>query len=319
MPVPSIDPFNNNEQPRLATVTVSGERRVAVAIDGVVVDLAAALPDAPTTVVALIAAWDAWSERIAALDASAPTCRFDAFAPPVDAGKVICVGANYYDHVAEMAGPAGLAITDDPFPFGFLKPGTALAGHDEPVYLPSWAHKVDWEAELALVIGPPVADDADPLDAVFGYTITNDLSARDFLPFPHALGLDALVSKGFDGAAPIGPWITPAAAVADPADLPVRLTVNGEVMQDSSTAQLIFGLREIVGHYRRVMTLRPGDVIATGTPAGVGAGRRPPRFLAPGDVVEVTIGDLGTLRTPIAAAAAGAPTLTIEHKNEVRT
>lgn len=317
MPDPQTNTFNNSEHPRLGTVLRDGEPRVAVAIGGAVVDLALALPDAPPTVAGLIAGWDTWAAPVAALGADAPASVFEAFAPPVAAGKIICVGANYYDHVAEMAGPAGLSITDDPFPFGFLKPGTALAGHDVPVALPSWARKVDWEAELGLVIGAPRAS-GDPLDAVFGYTIINDLSVRDHLPFPHALGLDAVVAKGFDGAAPIGPWITPAAAVADPDELAVRLTVNGEVMQDSSTSQLIFGLREIVAHYSRVMTLEPGDVIATGTPAGVGAGRRPPRFLQAGDVVEVTIDDLGTLRTPLVAPAAGAPSLTIEHKNEVR-
>jgi 2-keto-4-pentenoate hydratase/2-oxohepta-3-ene-1,7-dioic acid hydratase in catechol pathway len=301
--VPADPVFENPAAPRLATVVVRDEPRLAVAVAGRVVDLAAALPEAPTTMSELIADWPRWRDPVRALGEDAATCDFDGFAPPVAPAKLICVGANYHDHVAEMTGPAGVEVTVDPFPFGFLKPPTALAGSGRPVTLPGYATKVDWEAELAIVIGDGrLASGDDPLGAVFGYTILNDLSVRDFLPFPHALGLDAIVAKGFDGAAPIGPWITLAEDVADPGALPIRLRVNGTIKQDSSTAQLIFGLREIVAHYGRVLTLEPGDVIATGTPAGVGAARSPQEFLADGDVVEITIGDLGTLSTPVTVA-----------------
>lgn len=318
--MPPIPSFDDAATPRLATVVAGGEDGIAVALGGRVMDLTAALPDAPRRVTELIAAWEAWRGAITALDERAPTLEIDAFALPVRPEKILCVGANYHDHVAEMAGPAGITVTNDPFPFGFLKPASALAASGQTVTLPNYAQRVDWEAELALVIGDGrLARGPRPLEAVFGYTILNDLSVRDFLPFPHALGLDAVVAKGWDGAAPLGPWITPAEGVPDPSDLPVRLLVNGDVMQDSSTAQLIFGIEEIVAHYGRVLTLSSGDVIATGTPAGVGAGRRPPRFLAGGDLIEITIGDLGTLTTPVAAGSGGPRSLTIQRSSEAAT
>jgi 2-keto-4-pentenoate hydratase/2-oxohepta-3-ene-1,7-dioic acid hydratase in catechol pathway len=222
--------------------------------------------------------------------------------PPLRPGKLLCVGANYHDHVAEMDGPAGLTTPPAPFPFSFLKPSSALVGHDREVAIPAYGRKLDWEAELAVVIGDgAAAGGADPLAAVFGYTILNDLSLRDFLPFPHALGLDAVASKGFDGAAPMGPWIAHAEPRDDPSALGVKLLVNGELMQDGSTANMIFNVAELIAHFARVLTLEPGDVIATGTPAGVGAGRTPQRFLSPGDRVEARIEGLGSLETTITA------------------
>jgi len=153
------------------------------------------------------------------------------------------------------------------------------------------------------VIGKPELAAEDPLGAVFGYAVLNELSLRDFVaPFPHPLGLDAVISKGWDGSAPMGPWITLAAAAGDPTSMPIELRVNGEVKQRSSTEKMIFSVAEMVSYYARVLTLEVGDVIATGTPAGVGAGAQPPQFLAAGDEVEVEIGELGTLRTPIVAA-----------------
>lgn len=278
---------------RVGTVLWDGRDRPAVERDGSVW-----IVDAVESTLELIARWPLPLELHpdAALDAAHVRLR-----PPVMPRKLICVGTNYRDHVDEMAETAGVHLREEPFPFGFLKPPTtALTGSGTPVQRPAHGQRLDWEAELAVVIGDPSAASVDdPLAAVFGYSMLNDLSLRDFLPFPHALGLDALVSKGFEGSAPFGPWITLASDVPDPQDLPVRLSVNGELMQDSSTAQMIFDLRAIVGHYLRVLRLEPGDVIATGTPAGVGAGRRPPRFLAAGDVIEIVIGDLGTLVTPI--------------------
>jgi 2,4-diketo-3-deoxy-L-fuconate hydrolase len=291
-----------------------GERRTVVVAGeeyGFLDDLD---PQAPRDSRALIAGWAQWRDGL--VDAAARSHDRPRWRPvgearwlaPVEGVKVICVGANYHDHVAEMEGPAGISTAPAPFPFSFLKPDTALTGSGTVVRHPAYGSKLDWEAELAVVVGDPAAD-GDPLEAVFGYTILNDLSLRDFIPFPHALGLDAVVSKGFDGAAPIGPWVTPAEYVPDPQDLSVRLAVNGETMQDGSTRNMIFGVRELVAHFARVMTLRPGDVIATGTPAGVGAGRRPPRFLTPGDEIAITIGQLGCLRTSIGEPTAIEPLL----------
>jgi 2,4-diketo-3-deoxy-L-fuconate hydrolase len=175
------------------------------------------------------------------------------------------------------------------------------------VALPVFGEKLDWEAELGIVIGRPELAASDPLRAVFGYTILNDLSLRDFVaPFPHPLGLDAVISKGFDGATPLGPWITLAQHAGDPASLAIELRVNGEVRQHSSTEQMIFGVAELVAYYGGVLTLQAGDVIATGTPAGVGAGMQPPRFLRVGDEIEIEIETLGAQRTMIGPMA-GAP------------
>ena len=267
----------------------------------------AALPGS-ATMLEVIADWERWREELAVLageDADVLDRDELHWLAPLIPDKLICVGTNYRDHVAEMERAGGPAAAANPWPFGFLKPArTALAGHGATVTLPAYAEKLDWEAELAVVIGDGSrATGPEPLDAVFGYSILNDLSVRDHLPFPHALGLDAIVAKGFDQSAPMGPWIVCADQIADPQDLRIQLTVNGVVKQDSSTSQMIFGVREIVAHFGRVLTLAPGDVIATGTPAGVGIARRPPESLSPGDVIEAEIDGLGRLRTTFAAGA----------------
>lgn len=296
----------------LGTARVGDEEQIVVRVGERLVpfgDLFAgeAVPAAMTD---LIARWPEWRDRVLALgDGSTgdlPALEDGTFEwlAPVMPEKLICIGTNYADHVAEMSAATGVGTASGPFPYGFMKPpATTLVGSGHPVALPSYAEKVDWEAELAVIIGDPArAGSSDPLRGVFGYSIFNDLSVRDYVPFPHVLGLDAIVSKGFDGAAPMGPWITPAELVGDPQQLGIKLRVGGEVRQNSSTEQMIFSVREIVGHYARVLTLEPGDVIATGTPAGVGAGRNPPEFLKGGDEIEVEIGNLGRLQTPIVAA-----------------
>ena len=305
---------------RIGALEDGGRRRVAlIAEDGIrFLDNEAA--GAPDDVRQLIAKWDRWAEPVRAAaragDAALPIDEARWLAPVIPR-KLLCVGANYRDHIAEMDAALGLHTPPAPFPYTFLKPPTALIGSGRPVPHPAYGHKLDWEVELAVVIGDgALARGPDPLDAVFGYTIINDLSLRDFIPFPHALGLDALVSKGFDGAAPTGPWITLAADVPDPSDLPIQLSINGEIMQDGSTSQMVFDVPALVAHYARVLTLEPGDVIATGTPAGVGAARQPPRFLAPGDEIEARVGDLGTLRTTIAEPGPGDP-LPTRTTNEV--
>ena len=221
--------------------------------------------------------------------------------PPVSPGKVICVGTNYRDHVAEMSNSGGPSGRAEPFPFGFLKPPTtSLTGNRTVVALPSVGERLDWEVELAMIIGDPAQlGNDDPLDAVFGYTVMIDLSIRDFVPFPHALGMDAVVAKGFDDSAPLGPWITPSEWVADPQDLALTLAVNGQSQQAGNTSDMIFDLREILTHFSRVLSLEPGDVISTGTPAGVGMGKQPPRYLTSGDRVEARVAGLGELRIEI--------------------
>ena len=300
---------------RVGTVDDAGRARVVLVFDDGAQFADDVLPAAPADVRTLIAEWPQHREAVLTAaeraDASAliSTAELTWLAPVVP-HKIICVGSNYHDHVAEMEGPAGVVSRPAPFAYSFLKPATTLVGSGSGVAHPSYGSKLDWEVELAVVIGDgTAAAGPEPLDAVFGYTILNDLSLRDFIPFPHALGLDALVSKGFDGAAPTGPWITLAGDIPDPQALPLQLSIDGEVMQDSSTSNMIFGVRDLVAHYGRVLTLEPGDIIATGTPAGVGAARRPPRYLKPGELVEARIGELGTLRTTITEPGADRPLL----------
>jgi 2,4-diketo-3-deoxy-L-fuconate hydrolase len=290
---------------RIGVARLGGERQIVAGCGERVVSLTAALGWSHCSTVELIRRWEELEARLAEIceDGAALDPAELEWEPPVMPSKLICVGANYTDHVEEMERAGAPKVEGVAFPFSFLKPPTtALVGSGAEVTIPGFGTELDWEIELAVVIGRPELAHSDPLGAVFGYAVLNDLSLRDFVaPFPHPLGLDAVIGKGWDGAAPMGPWITLAAAAGDPASMPVELRVNGEVKQQSSTEKMVFSVAELVAFYARVLTLEVGDVIATGTPAGVGAGAQPPQFLAPGDLVEAEIGELGTLRTPIAA------------------
>ncbi len=282
---------------RIGRVRVDDAAVLVGEYDGRVV----ALGDAAGSPIELIERWDALAPRLADDGPVLDPATLD-WLPPLVPRKLLCVGSNYTDHIEEMERVVG-PMKATPFPFSFLKPSSALIGSGQAVALPAYGHKLDWEAELGVVIGRPELAATDPLAAVFGYTIVNDLSLRDFIPFPHALGLDAIISKGFDGAAPIGPWITRAEHVPDPHRLRIELRVNGWARQDSSTERMIFSVAELIAYYAKVLTLEAGDVIATGTPAGVGAGMQPQEFLAADDAIEIEIEGLGVQRTTIAAAA----------------
>ncbi|MCG6156782.1 fumarylacetoacetate hydrolase family protein [Rubinisphaera margarita] len=214
-------------------------------------------------------------------------------APIAKPSKIICIGLNYGDHARETKAE----IPSEPVCFG--KYPNTITGPDEPVRLPAVAKKVDYEAELVVVIGKSAsnvsADEA--LNYVAGYMVGNDVSARDWQK--GRPGGQWLLGKSPDTFAPIGPWIVTSEEVGDPHDLSISLKLNGEVMQDSSTKELIFNIGQIMAHLTQLMTLEPGDIIFTGTPSGVGMARNPQVFLKPGDVVEVTIEKLGTLRNPI--------------------
>jgi len=296
---------------RIGVALVDGERQIVAACGERIVALSPALGWDQVATAELIRRWGELAPRLAELCEDGPALDPAALSwePPVVPNKLICVGANYNDHVEEMERAGAPRVEPTPFPFSFLKPPTtALVGSGAEVEIPSFGTELDWEAELAVVIGDPERAAEDPLGAVFGYSILNDLSLRDFVaPFPHPLGLDAVIGKGWDGAAPMGPWITVAEAAGDPRSMPIELRVNGEVKQRSSTEKMIFSVEELVSYYARVLTLEVGDVIATGTPAGVGAGAQPPQFLGPGDEVEIEIGALGTLRTPIGPRRHGPP------------
>jgi len=214
-------------------------------------------------------------------------------APPAP-GKIICIGLNYADHAAE----AKLALPEQPI--CFAKWPTALIGPGEAIRLPSLTAEPDYEAELAVVIGRRATDvaAADAFDHVAGYACFNDVSARDL---QRADGQWSR-SKSFDTFAPMGP-VVPASAIADPQALAIRCIVNGEVLQDGTTADMVFGVAELIAFVSRSTTLLPGDVIATGTPAGVGLAQQPPRFLRPGDEVTVEIEGIGSLTNPVVAGS----------------
>ena len=224
------------------------------------------------------------------------TRRKDAYwlAPVPRPGKLICIGLNYRDHAAE----SNMPIPERPVVFS--KFSTAVIGPGEPVVLPDTSTKVDYEAELAVVIGRRAkkVSASRALDYVLGYTCLNDVSARDF---QFADG-QWQRGKSCDTFAPMGPTIVTADAIPDPHKLSIKLVLNGKTMQDSSTDQLIFGVPELIEFLSQTITLEPGDVIATGTPAGVGFARTPPVFLHPGDVMEVIIESVGWLNNPVIAA-----------------
>ena len=198
--------------------------------------------------------------------------------------------------------------TDPLYPYAFLKPLTTIAAPGGPVMLPAVSKMVDWEAELGVVIGRRAKNVPldQALDHVAGYFPLNDISARDWVETRPTLGIDWVMQKASDGFTPMGPWITLAACVPDPQAIPVQCRLNGELMQDSSTANMLFSVAEIIAHASRFMTLSAGDVIATGTPAGVGFGMRPRRFIADGDIVTTSLGDLGNFDTRFVAEHAAA-------------
>ena len=226
---------------------------------------------------------------IAALDDPAVQLRPPLLRPD----KIICLGLNYADHAAE----SGAAVPQ--YPELFSKFPSTLIGPGEPIVLPRVSQQVDYEAELAVVIGRSgrfiPADRA--LDYVAGYTILNDISMRDF----QFRGRQWLPGKTFDRSTPVGPWLVTADEVPDPQNLTITTEVSGAVLQHSNTREMIFPVAETIAYLSQIVQLVPGDLIATGTPAGVGFARKPPRFLQPGDVVRVTIERVGTLENPVVA------------------
>jgi acylpyruvate hydrolase len=219
-------------------------------------------------------------------------------APPiVSPPKLICIGRNYVEHAAE----GGVDVPTHPWLFA--KYSNALLGHGEPVPYPPITEQLDYEGELAVVIGRTTrgVSEARAMESVAGYTILNDISARDL----QELDDQWIRGKSLDGFAPLGPYFVTADEV-DVRAVGIRTTVNGELRQDGSCADMVFGVPELIAFIAEGITLQPGDVIATGTPAGVGIGFDPPKFLQPGDVVEVSIPGFGTLRSPIGDVARGA-------------
>ncbi|MBV9303313.1 MAG: fumarylacetoacetate hydrolase family protein [Acidobacteriaceae bacterium] len=207
--------------------------------------------------------------------------------------KLICVGLNYRDHAAET----GAQIPKVPTIFN--KFATSVIGPEANIVLPKVSHLIDYEAEFAFVIAPGGRNvPADNWrEHVFGYTLVNDVTARDY----QRATSQWLMGKTFDTFAPMGPWIVTADEISDPHELDIQLQVNGELLQDSNTRELIFKIPDLIAFLSSVFTLEPGDIVSTGTPAGVGFVRKPPRFLHPEDEVAVKIPAIGELRNRVVA------------------
>ena len=225
--------------------------------------------------------------------------------PPIPAGtrlgspvarpsKIVCIGLNYVDHAKETN------ATPPPEPVIFLKSTTALVGPNDDIIIPRNSRKTDWEVELAIVIGKKASyvDEKDAMDYVAGYCLHNDVSEREF-QIERSGTWDK--GKGCDTFAPLGPWLATPDEIADPHNLRLWLTVNGKKMQDGTTANFIFNIPFVIAYTSQFMTLLPGDVISTGTPAGVGLGMKPNVYLQPGDIVELGIDNLGQSRQNVKA------------------
>lgn len=204
-------------------------------------------------------------------------------------GKFICIGLNYSDHAAETGSKV------PPEPIIFMKATSAIVGPDDDVVIPRGSEKTDWEVELGFVIGKTAkyVSEADALGHVAGYCVVNDVSERAFQTERSGQWTKG---KSCDTFGPIGPWLVTRDEVADPQDLKMWLTVNGQTMQDGSTKTMVYGVAFLVSYLSRFMSLHPGDIVTTGTPPGVGMGLKPPRYLKAGDVVELGIEGLGRQR-----------------------
>lgn len=235
-------------------------------------------------------------------EAILPLKTVDLLAPiPRPRKNIFCVGRNYAEHAAESRRAKGEAEPTVALahPNIFTKAPTTVNGPYDDVPLNSaLTKKLDWEGELAVVIGQGGRHitRAQALDHVWGYTVADDITARDIQHHP---GMQWFLGKNFDGSCPLGPWIVTADELTDPQRLRLTVSVNGVAKQDGNTANMIFDVAALIEELSAVLTLEPGDIISTGTPAGVGFARTPPEFLQPGDVVEVTIEGIGTIRNRI--------------------
>jgi 2-keto-4-pentenoate hydratase/2-oxohepta-3-ene-1,7-dioic acid hydratase in catechol pathway len=285
---------------RLATIQSSQGPRAVVRYQDYYFDINAAEPTLPNSVREWIAGGSAMYSKIIEVarrqgTPSSPVKDAKYHAPVLDPQKIICIGLNYSDHAKEQN------LQPPKEPVVFSKFVTTLIGHGQNIELPSVSKKVDYEAELVVVIGKAgrMISEANGMNHVAGYLVGHDVSARDWQKEKD--GKQWLCGKSFDTFAPTGPEFITADEVKDPHQLPIRLRLNGEVMQESNTSQLIFSIPKLIAYISQVFTLTPGDLIFTGTPPGVGDARKPPVYMKPGDVAEVEIEGLGVLRNPVVA------------------
>ena len=273
----------------------AGQEKPGVILeDGTRVDVSTLTPDYDEDFFA-----DDGLERLASLlkEGNAPLIAEDSrLGPPVRRpSKIVCVGLNFFDHAAESK----MQVPDEPVLF--MKASSALSGPYDDILLPRGSEKTDWEVELAFVIGRTAryVDESDALDHVAGYSVLNDVSERSY---QIERGGQWVKGKSCDTFAPLGPHLVTADEIADVHVLRMWLSVNGTTMQDSSTAKMVFKVPQLVSYISRFMTLLPGDVVCTGTPAGVGLGMVPPQYLKAGDVIELGIDKIGVMRQMVVAA-----------------
>ena len=301
---------------RLVTYAAAAGPRAGVVIGDEVFDAAKLTGrTGDATVLGLLDDWAAAAERLGKAAPAPGTGERLAgvrlLAPIRWPSAIYCAGANYADHAAEMARLHNRPPEPDPHtlglkPWHFIKAGrSTLATPDDTIAISALSKTMDWEIELAAVIGRTAKNVAveQALDHVAGYTIANDLSARDMGRRPHVpdtapFKFDWVAHKNFDGSCPLGPWLVPSRDIPDPQKLGLKLWVNDVLKQDSNTSRMIFTLAEQIEHLSSRITLQPGDVILTGTPAGVGAAR--PEFLKAGDVVKLWIENIGALTNTMA-------------------
>jgi 2-keto-4-pentenoate hydratase/2-oxohepta-3-ene-1,7-dioic acid hydratase in catechol pathway len=284
---------------KLCTFLRDGEQRLGAARGEAIVDLRAADPALPASMLELLQGGDTALERARrALDSAGAEHAIArdgvTLLPPVpNPAKIACIGLNYRDHAAEVKMELPQHVTV------FAKWPNTLIGDGAPIVIPSLSHRVDYEAELAFVIGTRAhAVAEDEADAyVAGYTCFNDVSVRDYQMRTSQWTL----GKVFDTHGPCGPFLVTRDEVPDPQNLRIRCSIGAETLQDSSTAQMVFGVRRLVAELSAVMTLEPGDIVATGTPAGVGTSRTPKRWIQPGETIRVEIERLGVLENPAVA------------------
>lgn len=277
---------------KLVRTGAPGQERPGILDDGQVVDVSGTFHDFDPAFftgdgllsLAALARGDAALPRTAVADVQ----RWGS--PVARPGKVVCIGLNYRDHATE----SGMPVPEEPVIF--FKGTDTVVGPYDTVHIPVGGHKTDWEVELGVVIGRParyLPSVEAAREVIAGYCVSHDVSERSF---QLERGGQWVKGKSCETFNPLGPWLVTADEVPDPQDLALELRVNGDVRQDSSTANMIFPVAEIVHYVSQFMVLEPGDLINTGTPAGVGMGMDPPRFLRPGDVVELSIAGLGQQR-----------------------
>lgn len=296
----------------------AGEHRAGLRVDGAIYDAGSATGRADCgSILSILENWDELEPVLTAAAAQpGALAEVASLATPVlYPGAVYCAAANYRDHMHAMAVKLNQPDEPDPReldikPYHFTVPArTCVIGTDAPIELPDFGANVDWEIELVAVIGRPARNVsvADALDHVAGYTIGNDVSVRDMrylkipnVPLQSLFRSDFIAMKGFDRSCVIGPWITLARDIPDPQKLAMQLWIDGEPMQDSSSAQMVFGVAEQISYLSSRVTLHPGDLVMTGTPAGTGMERD--RFLKPGETLKLEIEGIGEFSQKVVAS-----------------